>query len=455
MGVRLLTELLRSLTAEERREAALWLASPLHNRREDVRSMFNLLLRNPASSREVVFAELYPGSPFSDVRYRQVAHQLLRRLEDYLRWHHGRERHTLPDLLDLYRKRGLEAHYATRLRRHRPPTPASIADYRTAYSIARHRDWLAVRGDARDATPERSTEEALAHYVLLLWLREATAALTQPTLPLRARQKIEREAEHRPAPTTFDPDLHPLPFCYLTALHLQLRIGATSLDDLTTALTRYGNALGREERRDLLLLAINYGLRAANGGDESALPLTLDLYRYGLDSGVLYDRGRLSRFSFNNIVALYLRQQKIALARSFVAEQRDRLEEVHREEIIALAEARLAYAEGKDGQVLEHLQRADFRDFIHHMTARVLQLKVYFRQEEDRLLSAHLSSTSRLLRRRTKVTYHLENYRNIFRLARAILRLPPGRSREREELRRRIGAAQPCTERAWLLEYVG
>jgi hypothetical protein len=88
------------------------------------------------------------------------------------------------------------------------------------------------------------------------------------------------------------------------------------------------------------------------------------------------------------------------------------------------------------------------------MTARIMQLKIYFERDNYNLLSAHLRSTRTLLRRRRHVGYHQTNYGNIFELAEQILRLPPGNVAAARALAERIRRTEPCTERDWLLTQV-
>ena len=200
-----------------------------------------------------------------------------------------------------------------------------------------------------------------------------------------------------------------------------------------------------------MLMAINYGLRRANTGSEPAIESTFVLYKLGLELGLLHDRGRLSIFAFNNILGLAIRLKKVEWAAIFLDSHQHQLPEKGGNEVLALGRARLALANGQDGNALYYLQQADFKDFIHHLTARVIQLKIYFRQDSYTLLHSHIGSTRKLLTRRKRVGYHLQNYRNIFQLANAVIRLAPGEKKAKEQLRDRIQATDPCTERPWLL----
>jgi len=46
--------------------------------------------------------------------------------------------------------------------------------------------------------------------------------------------------------------------------------------------------------------------------------------------------------------------------------------------------------------------------------------------------------------------YQLQNYRNIFALADALLHLSSGDDKAAEQLHQRIARTEPCTEKPWL-----
>lgn len=248
----------------------------------------------------------------------------------------------------------------------------------------------------------------------------------------------------------------PLIRAYAAAARLYGPAAGPAFAYLRTALTERTLHLPPAELTTLLRLTINHGLRRANAGDQAALADTLALYRYGLAAGLLHERGQLSVFSFNNILGLALHLEQTDFARAFLDRYHADLPAERGPEVLALARARLARAAGDDGAALHHLQQADFTDFIHHLTARVLQLKIYFdRPDQHTLLSSHVSSTRRLLARRRGGSYHLRNYRNIFALAHALLRLDPHDPAARARLRARIETTEPCTERGWLVRQLG
>ncbi|MBC6994707.1 hypothetical protein QWY85_07920 [Neolewinella lacunae] len=454
----LLNALIADLSPADVRRATDWLACPLHNQRADVVALFRLrTARDAPTTPEAEYTLLFPDATYHAARHRQVEHQLLRRLEAFLAYDQYQRDHFAPDryLLQAYRERGLDDHRRTRLRRYQPGQETSIERLGFDYFHAREEYDLNL-GNSRGGKDDfRAPEEHLERYLLALRLRQTCNTLAHQRLHQSTETyAIPRLRETLAAAASADHRATPFIYLYHLVALLQLDEDGSAEDSfhlLLSGLEQEGSRLPEEDLRNLLLLAINYGLRRANTGWEPAISTTFALYKLGLERGSLYDRGKLSVFTFNNVLALALRLREVAWASRFLEEHQADLPEGG-EEVIALGRARLALANGKDGEALRYLQQADFHDFIHHLTARVLQLKIYFRQDSYTLLSSHISSTRKLLTRRRGIGYHLQNYRHIFALADTITRLPPGDEKARTLLKEKIEKTEPCTEKPWLLE---
>ncbi|MTB51268.1 hypothetical protein [Lewinella sp. W8] len=458
----LLQQIIEDLSPGEFKKARRWLESPLHNQRADVRELFLLRWKNRAGDPDsrVEFRAIYGQEPFRAAKHRQLEHQLLKRLEAFLAWSVYSENTYLHNrcLLTAYRERGLRDHLSTRLRRYQSDDFAGLDRYSFEYFHAREEYDENLAGDRGGRADYTLAEQHLERYVLALKLRQSTISLAHQRLhksenayPIPRLEDVLAAAEQ--PPFCDDPGIH---LFYLAAKIQQAgpEAAETYFRELVTGLEERGNLFPPDDHRNLLVLAINYGLRRANAGWEPAVPLTFNLYRLGLSRNIIYQHGQLSLFSFNNILALAIRLQEVEWAEHFLDSQEQFLSPKGREEVVALGRARLALANGEDGDALRHLQQADFRDFIHHLTARIIQLKIYFRQDSYMLLQSHISSTRKLLTRKKKASYHLENYRNIFMLASAVLRLPPGDKAPRKQLRTRVLATEPCTEKPWLLSLI-
>lgn len=462
----LLQQIIHNLSRSEAKRAVLWLDAALHNRREDVRVLFRLRRQVftealPLATPETEFDQIYPGETFDAAKHRQLEHQLLKRLEAFLAWDTFDRDHFSADaaLLRAYRERGLDEHRQTRIRRYRPPTLLGTERLRLEYQLAMEQYDLDIAASRGGRVDYLSPETTLESYVLALRLRQACLTL--------AHQRLHKTGDNYQIPRLdylleaagqrpFNQDPFIRLFSHVARMQLQENAASeqaeTTFKELTAQLAAVSDRLPPEDQRNLMLLAINYGLRRANTGSEPFIADTFTLYKMALDLGFLYDRGRLTIFTFNNILALAIRLKEVEYAATFLDNHQHELPEKGGSEVLALGRARLALATGQDGDALFHLQQADFKDFIHHLTARVMQLKIYSRQDNYSLVQSHISSTRKLLNRRKLIGYHLQNYRNIFQLANAIIRLAPSDKKGRDLLRKRIENTDPCTERPWLLE---
>lgn len=457
----LLDQIIHDLSPFESRRFTDWLHCPIHNRREDCRLLYQFLSTAVNSpSPEERYTAVYGTELFDAARSRQLEHQLLKRLEAFLAWDRYHRDDFAADrfLLQAYRLRGLDDHRQTRLRRYRPGATAGEHRLNFDYLHATERYDLELSTNRGGRVDYLAPEHALEKYLLALRLRQTCITLAHQRLHKSAHTYVVPRLKETLTAANSE-QYREDPFIRLFYLVAQLQIedpekAEPIFRETTSRLIDSGKLLPFEDQYNLLLLAINYGLRRANTGSEAAIADTFRLYRLGLERKMLYNRGLISIFAFNNILGLALRLGEKSFAEQFLDEHQDLLPEKGGGEVVALGRARLALANHQDGEALHHLQQADFRDFIHHLTARVLQLKIYFRQDSYTLVQSHISSTRKLLQRRKGIGYHLQNYRNIFAFANAILRLGPGDQRAAEQLLIKIEKTDPCTEKPWLLERV-
>lgn len=119
-----LVRFLRVLTKPERRQARLWLESPLHNRRSDLVRLFlfiNKFLNREQEipGREVCFTAVFPGETFQDQQLRLSCSRLLKCLEDWLSWKQWQQQEAQKGqaLLTALRELDLPQHFQRQRRR--------------------------------------------------------------------------------------------------------------------------------------------------------------------------------------------------------------------------------------------------------------------------------------------------------------------------------------------------
>jgi hypothetical protein len=207
-----------------------------------------------------------------------------------------------------------------------------------------------------------------------------------------------------------------------------------------------------DELRTLYLLAINFGIKKINESAEGWRHATLELYKSALERDLLLENGLLSRFAFNNIVAIALRVGETDWAEQFILQYKPSLERQWREATAGLNLARVAYARRDYKTALLNLQRSDYKDLINNLAAKTLQLKVFYETAEYDLLASHLSSMTNFIRRHTAIGYHRTNYSRVVHYTRQLMSLNFHDSAAVTALRQKVEQEEILTEKEWLLE---
>lgn len=220
-------------------------------------------------------------------------------------------------------------------------------------------------------------------------------------------------------------------------------------------LIRQGSAFPPAEVRDLYLLAVNYCIRKVNEGKESYFAEIMELYKEGLKAGHLLDNGRLSRFTYHNIVATALRTHDYDWAERFIYGYRNTLSREYRESSFSFCLARLEYTRKRFDEALPLLQMANYRDPLLNLAAKTLLIKIYYESCELNLLDAHLEAMRNYIRRKRLIGYHRENYLNITRYAKKLASINHYDQEKISALLLAIQQEETLTEKQWFEQQLG
>lgn len=459
----LLYALVAKLPAKDRRKARYFLQSPYFNQREDVIRLFDHLeerlhILKLEIEKQAVFSAVYPGETFSDQKMRLVQSYLLKLMEEWLSLEEWRST-PLPQLALLpaaYRKRELHKHGAKALRQASDQLGKNPwrneTYYRTAFALETEQYQRSLAAGRSQSLNLQSLENRLHIATLSARLRQACftlahSAIFQADYHIPMLDALLKEAQ---MPQYAGIPAVSLYFLCHQALYLppdEQRFAA-----FHHALVVHFEQFPPEEMRDLILLAINYCIRQINDNRDAYLAEALHLYKKGLESELLLEGGRISRFTYNNATGIALRLKDWAWADWLVHAYRDKLDPAHRDATYCLNAARLHYAQQHYREALLLLQKADYKDIIHNLTARTLQLKIYFELQEYDLLDAHVKNMYTYLRRNKQIGYHQRNYLNIAKWTQRIMTANLNDPLEKEKIRRGIEQEEPLTEKHWLLQ---
>jgi hypothetical protein len=97
------------------------------------------------------------------------------------------------------------------------------------------------------------------------------------------------------------------------------------------------------------------------------------------------------------------------------------------------------------------LQKAEYRDILLGLAAKVILLKIYYELDEFEVLEAHLNSMKGYLIRKRVLGYHKKNYQNIISYTKKLMILGYN-ALEINTLRNTIEQEPILTEKEWFWE---
>lgn len=455
---------LPSLSAKERRLCRQWLATPLHNNRQDVRDLYDCLLialqQKRPPKKEVLWKSLYPKTPYQDAKMRQIIHHLWNAVEAFILQQQLQEQPLLQDDLRLtaWQNRQLtpllEKTLAQSKNRKEKQAIKNWSYWRHHYQLERWQ--FEVDEQAERSTPLNVQElsDALDIQYFADKLRHACRLYSrlvvfkmdyQPRMLSVVLEQVEQENyQHLPAIGLY---YH----CYLALT----TTGATAhnhFDALLKCLQEQENLFPASEWRELYLLAINYTIKQFNTGSSTYLAKTYELYQRGIEGGYLLEKGCLTPFTYNNAVSLGLEFQDFDWTKTFIYAYKDKITPAKDQSIFGECLAKWHYAQQQYDKAQALLATIQVKDILRMLSCKLLLARIYYETMELEALESLLGSLQQYLRRKEVVGYHKENYQNIVQLMQQLLRLNPYDSAARKTLLATVKAKPVLTCRAWFVE---
>ncbi|MCC6410314.1 MAG: hypothetical protein IT270_01570, partial [Saprospiraceae bacterium] len=362
---------LQTLNATERRGLERFAQSPFFNRSDKpvllLAYLDTCLSQKQEPISETAFEKTFPKQPYDDAKLRLVSSTLLALLEKYLVFLENDADETLIHLrlTTVWRKRGLAKPFHAALRdarKHLEKQPWRHAGFFTSLTDLEWEQYQFASSERRmgelnlQAVSDNADVAFCARKLQLACLALSHQMVYQADYKLDLIDAaLDFAARH--------PHIPALGLYYHCYRFLSETGDAENDFQAFNALLReHSDSLPPDEQRTLYLLAINFGIRKINTAGASWPRDTLTLYQNALERGLLLENGRLSRFAFNNMVAIALRLDELAWAETFILNHKQQLERHYRETTASLNLARVAYARRDLDTALQNLQFADYKD---------------------------------------------------------------------------------------------
>ncbi|MEL6865511.1 MAG: hypothetical protein AAFP19_13880 [Bacteroidota bacterium] len=457
-----LFEILLVLDEKAVRQVRKMLRSPFFAYRDGLQLLFETALKYLKKKQiQPSLAQLhlhtFPGQDFEATRIRGLMSDLLELLEEWLLIHHWRQdpigsRLTLSAI---YRQKQLEKSFQSSIRKSSrllQSYPLRNQDY-YRWTLQLHEEKM-IHQSASRRTEDLYFQEISENTditFLIRKLKNACSLLTHQSV-----YKTEYDfglldffIDHIEESAYMEvPAVAVYYYCFR---FLQEEDSLTYFQQFKHTLTQHRQQFATEDLKGAFLLGINFCIKQLNKGFRAYAREGLELYKEGIAQDILLENNQITRFTYNNIVAMALFLKDFDWLHHFIDTESDHLEPSYKQATISFNKARLAFAQKAFGQALVHLQSAEYKDLVNNLISKLLLVQIYYELEEVSSLESHLDSFQQFIRRREVSDYHRRNFMNIIGYVRRLMAIPAYDKGKRAELRAQIEAEQVLSVRDWLL----
>lgn len=156
------------------------------------------------------------------------------------------------------------------------------------------------------------------------------------------------------------------------------------------------------ELNEILLYLINYGSLKVRKGDEAVWTRIHSLNRLGVKYNIFLNKGEMSGARFQNIVNAACKVKDFVWIKSFISTQSDNLESGVRPELVALANAMVAFEKKEFKSVVKALGKTPLRDIHIQIRTKSMLLISYFELGYDEAEMLSFCTNFELLLKRNR-----------------------------------------------------
>lgn len=227
---------------------------------------------------------------------------------------------------------------------------------------------------------------------------------------------------------------------------------AVNFNALKNLLNQHLDRLPEEERRTIYSLAFNFCTKKINTGEKAYLQHYFDLNQLGLDNGFLLDNGIMSKFIYKNAISIAIRLEKYDWVYAFLEKYKPFLHPKDREATYSynLAAYYIGVKDFDKAQTL--LQQADFVDLQNNLASRAYLARIYYETKAFDSLESLLDSFNVFIQRQKDIGYYKDNYLNLIKIIRQILKIDLKDVEKRKELKTQVEETPNVALKEWLLE---
>ena len=462
-------QVLRALTLAERKQFSTWLASPGSGMSSLGLTLLDGLLaqldRQAEIDKKLLFKRLYPTQNFNEARWNNLLSDLLQAIYQFLQQQALQEQPLLQQnlLLKTILEREIFGVFPRQSKKQAQLLQQSPAldpqHFYFEYLLAQHQDEFQLLQEKRNYSPFlQAKNDALDLYYFFEKLRIACDM---------ASRNLVMQADYRcPFVDTFcihfahdlaEQNLPPVLLIYYNTYKLLTENDSKHYFQIKPLLAGQLDQMPNAELRTLYSYLLNHCVRQINSGNSFFYAEILSLYKLLLEHSILITNGRLTQWTFTNIVTTGIRLRDYTWTEQFILQYAGYIHAEVRENARCFNLANLYFEKGDYGPALQQLQSLEFTDPFYHVSAKIIQLKIYYLLHEAEALFFLMENTKRLILRNKQLSeYQKKSNLNFIKILQKLAKSPPSSARATQspspKIRELIERSTPLANKDWLLE---
>ncbi len=209
--------------------------------------------------------------------------------------------------------------------------------------------------------------------------------------------------------------------------------------------------LSLKQQQFLYIVLINFCIQGINRGKQEYRSYLLEIYKKGMSKDILLEKGKLSRFTYKNIITIALNQKQYDWAKAFLEKYYTYLD-AEQEQYYKFALSKYYYETGKYSLALKALLNVDFDDLLLTLSTKMLIIKIYYEKDKIDSLETTIHAFKKYLSRKDILGYHKESYKFALTIINQLLQ-PDLSKTQLQEIKTNVLASK-VSEKEWLLQQI-
>jgi len=215
-----------------------------------------------------------------------------------------------------------------------------------------------------------------------------------------------------------------------------------------------------EQQKDVYSFASNYCIQRIMTDHAEFRAELLGLYKRGIKTGLMYDRGEISECDYKNVVTIGSGNREFEWTERFIEENRERLPAARRDNAYALNKAKFLYSNKRLDEAARLLITVTDSDYVYHNARVLLEVQIAYDQQ-DQEYALNLLETFRLYVRRNRKmsTKDKRSYTNYVRFTKQLVNIKHQKGyidkslyeKKLADLHQTVKETKLLRERSWLL----